>query len=84
MEDQKKREEHEELTRKRRTKKESLKKRQTLKCQLNKEGVRRKRNKMEKCEINGQNAHGKTEKNLHVKHILIVHVAFNKSNINSS
>ena len=79
MEEQKKRAEHEELTRKRRTEKESLKKRQTLKCQLNKEGVRRKRNKREKCEINSQNVCGKTKKNLHIEHILTAHVALNES-----
>ena len=66
MEEQKKREEHEELTKKCRTEKESSKKRK-------KEG---------KCEINGQNVRGKTEESLHIRHILIVHVALSKSNIN--
>ena len=84
MEEQEKREEHEELTRKRRTEKESLKEKQTLKCQLNKEGVQRKRNRREKCKINGQNVRRKTEKNLRVERILTVHVALNWSNINSS
>ena len=84
MEEQKKREEYEELTRERRTEKESLKKRKTLKRQLNKERLRRKGNRREKCNINGQNVHGKIEKSLHVRHILIIHMALNKSNINLS
>ena len=84
MEEQGKKEEHEELTREHKIEKESLKKRQTLKCQLNKERLRRKGNRREKCEINGQNVHGKTKKSLHLKNILTVHVALNKSNINSS
>ena len=84
MEEQEKRREHEELTRKCKTEKESLKERQTLKCQLNKEGVLRKRNRRKKCEINGQNVRGKTEKNLHVKRILTVHMALNDLNINLS
>ena len=47
MEEQKKREEHEELNRKHRTERESSKKRKTLKCQLNKERLRRKGNRRE-------------------------------------
>jgi len=84
MEEQKKREKHEELTRKCKIEKESSKKRKVLKCQLNKERLRRKGNKRGDCEINGQNMRGKTKKSLHVRHILTVHVALNKSNINSS
>jgi len=37
-----------------------------------------------KCEISGQSMCGKTEKRLHVEHILTVHVALNCSKINSS
>ena len=84
MEEQKKREEYEELTRERRTEKESLKKRKTLECQLNKERKRRKGKWRENGEINGQNMRGKTEESLHARHILTVHVALNRSNINSS
>ena len=83
MEEQKKREEYEELTRERRTEKESLKKRKTLERQLNKERKRRKGIKREKCKINGQDMRGKTEESLHIKHILTVHMALSGSNINS-
>ena len=84
MEEQKKRKEHKELTRKHRTKRESLKKRETLKRQMNKERLQRKGNMREKCEITHQIVCGKTEKSLHIRHISTVHVALNKSNINSS
>ena len=84
MEKQKKREEHKELTRERKTEKESLKKRKSLECQLNKERKQRKGKMREKGEIKGQNMHGKTEESLHIRHILIVHVALSKLNINSS
>ena len=84
MEEQKKREEHEELMRERITEKESLKKRKTLECQLNKERKWRKGKRRENGEINSQNVRGKTEESLYVKHILTVHVAISKSNINSS
>ena len=70
MEEQKKRKEHEELTRKHRMKRGSSKKRETLRCQLNKERIQRKGNRRERCEINDQNVHGKIEKSLHVRHIL--------------
>ena len=84
MEEQKKREEHKELTRKHKTERKSLKKRETLKHQMNKEWLQRKGNMREKCKITSQNLCKKTEKSLHVRHILTVHMALNKSNINSS
>ena len=84
MEEQKEREEYEELTRERRTEKESLKKRKTLECQLNKERKRRKGKWRENGKIDGQNMRGKTEESLHAKHILTVHVALSRSNIKSS
>ena len=84
MEEQKKREEYEELTKERITEKESLKKRKTLERQLNKERKQRKGKWRENGEINGQNMRGKTKESLHARHILIVHVALSKSNINSS
>ena len=37
-----------------------------------------------KCEINVQNVRGKTKESLGVRRILTVHVAFSRSNINSS
>ena len=84
MEEQKKKQEHEELTKERRTKKGSLKEKQTLKWKLNKERLQRKENMREKCEISDQNTRGKTEKCLHVERILTLHMALNYSNINSS
>ena len=84
MGEQEKREGHEELTREHRIEKESLKKRKTLERQLNKERKWRNGKMSEKCEINGQNVHWKTEESLHIKRILTVHMALNGSNINSS
>ena len=84
MEEQKKRKEHEELTRELKTEKESLKKRKTLERQLNKERKWRKGKRREKGKINGQNVREKTEESLHVKHILTVHMALSRSNITSS
>ena len=76
MEEQEKKQEHEELTRDRRMEKGSLKERQTLGGKLNKEKTQKKGNRREKC--------GETKKRLHVRRILTVHVAPNYSDIKSS
>ena len=84
MEEQKKKQEHKGLIRERRIEKGSLKEEQTLKWKLNKERLQRKESRRGKCEISDQNTRGKTEKCLHVKRILTVHVALNWSNIKLS
>ena len=53
MEEQKKKQEHEELTRERGTEKGNLKKIQTLKRKLNKERLQKKGNRREKRKIKG-------------------------------
>ena len=80
MEEPKKKKEHEELTRKRRTEKGSSDEKQTLQ-KIYKEKIQKKGKRRETCKTSGQNTRGKTETCSHDEHILAINMAFNCSNI---
>lgn len=81
MEELEKEKEHEELTKKHRTEKGSLEEKQILEQKLNKGKIQKKGKMRKKCKTSGQNMHGKTETCSHDEHILVVHMAFNYSNM---